>query len=118
MSTIRAIVATEAKHAAEGEADLIKRVKKCMAASVGHWMATDEEDQFAGAVAAAMTLSEGDELEALDLSMKALNSISALLSGAPVDLDAITAAIEDTKKRGLPEIQLMKLWKEAKGEAA
>ena len=114
MSNIQAIVATEARHAAEGETDLIERVKKCMAASVGHWITTDEEDQFAGALAAAMNLSEGDELEALEHAVKNLNNLSALLGGVPVDFDALEARRKEFEQRGLPEIQIMKLWNEAK----
>lgn len=112
MDTLALIVATEAQAAAEGETDLIERIKKCMRASVNHWMATSEDDQFRGAVAAAIRLSDGDEREQLETSVRELHATTALLQGVPIDAEELL------KQRGDTEIvPLIKLWHEAKDEA-
>ncbi len=117
MSNLRAIVAMDAKRGGEGEKDLTERVRKCMAASVNHWMATDEQDQFAGAVAGAIALSDGDEREALEAAVAALNSISAAIGGVPVNFEAMTEKRESLKERGIQTIPLTKIWNEVKDRA-
>lgn len=84
-------------------------------AANGHWMFTDEQDQFRGAIGAVlMWLGSGPEFERLADSALALGrlsaAINALQAGVPVDLEAMATAAED---RPTP-IPLAKLWHEAR----
>ena len=107
------IVAAEARSACSGEPNITKRIKKAMRASRGHWMATNETDQFRGAIAAAILESEGAEKDRIERSAKKLNQLGAVLSalqaGVPVDLEAMAAEQSDADL-----LPLRKLWDDTK----
>ncbi len=63
-------------------------------AAHNHWMFTDEQDQFKGAIGAALIrLKEGPEFQRLEKSIKALGKLSAMLNAlalvAPHAADAL-----------------------------
>ena len=98
------------------EPDLIERVKACMRRANDHWMVTDEEEQFKGALAAAMVLSETGDQERIKSSLKPLQAIGALMSGVPVDLERVLREQEEAKESGHEPIPLRKLWGDIKAE--
>lgn len=88
-------------------------------AAHNHWMFTDEQDQFKGALGAALIrLKEGPEFERLQKSIRALGKLSAMLNalqqGVPVNLEAMLEEQEREKEDGIELIPLQKLWQEAR----
>lgn len=80
-------------------------------AAHNHWMFTEEQDQFKGAVGAVLiTLKEGEEFERVQKSFRALAKVSGLINalqaGIPVDWDAMEKPAEDEP----PVIPLNQLW--------
>jgi hypothetical protein len=91
------IAITELKEIAAGEPDYAKRVEKVMAAAVKHWMVVDEQEQFKAACGALM-LTSPDQKAEIESQLSALRNLSALVSGVPVDLDAMLAESEAAPK--------------------
>lgn len=89
------------------------RVRACMKEAKEHWMVTDEEQRFKGALGAALLLSKGEEESALKQSIDALMKVGAALnamqSGVPVDLEAI---VEEQDSRTFEPLPLMQWWRE------
>ncbi len=100
------IVIAEAKSAAEGEDTLEDKLTAAMNSARNHWMVLDEDKQFRGAVGAVMLLVDDEDKHRLELEMKALNALSALMSGVPIDIDTIEVSDDP--------IGLMKMWKDLK----
>lgn len=111
--TMLVLVAESAKTAAEGEPDFIERIRKCMRASYGHWMVTDEEQQFSGAVAAALMLSEGEDKKRMEAAIDVMKALGAAMQGVPVDMAAVM-----NQHEGVEPVPLRKLWEETKVEPA
>lgn len=84
------IAITELKGVAGTEPDYAKRVEKVMAAAAKHWMVTNEEEQFKAACG-ALLLTSPDQKDEIESQLRALRNLSALVSGVPVDLDAMMA---------------------------
>jgi hypothetical protein len=103
------ICAIEAGMACKGELDLMERIRKAMKAARGHWMCTEEADQFRAALAAAIAESTGEERGRLVRSVEALNrlgaALNALSAGVPVDIAAMEKPPEDM-------LPLRQMWKE------
>ena len=101
------IAITEASEAAKGKLALITKVRSAMEVTCNHWMLTDEDLRFKAAIAGAITACDSDqEKEILVKEMKALNALSALFSGIPVDFSRV-----DMPKN---PIGLLKLWSDIK----
>lgn len=101
------IAVTEAEEAAKKKKYLVEKVRAAMEVTNHHWMLTDDDLRFKAAVAGTIMSCEKDcEREILSKEIKALNSLSALLSGVPVDL----SQIEMPKTT----VGLMQLWIEIK----
>lgn len=105
-TTLISLVAMEAKLAAKGETTLDGIVTKCFEGVKNHWAATRDEDKFNGAVCAIYELVSEDDKERVKEELKMIRSLSALLSGVPVDFDQLPH-IENP-------IGLMKRWTEIK----
>jgi len=103
---VLAIGAAECKGAAERETTLEGRLTAAFRVAKDLWMTTDENEQFQSAVAAVHMLSSDEDKQRIESEMLQLRTLSALLSGVPVDLDAI--------KKSENPIGLMKLWKAIK----
>lgn len=86
-------------------------------AANNHWMFTDEQDQFKGAIGAVLIrLKSGPEFERVERSLRALGKLSAMLNalqqGVPVDLERM---LEEQKADDPATIiPLNKLWGEAR----
>ena len=94
------IVGATIRHECANEPDLDARLKKAMKAARNHWMVTDENAQFKGALAAAlMETADEAERDRIIRSARALNRIGALISalqsGVKVDLEAMAAEKAD-----------------------
>lgn len=105
------IAVEEARRACRGEPDLMKRLEKAMKATAGHWMETNQENQFKSAVAAAMLESPTDERDRIKRSFDGLAKVSAVLnalqSGVPIDFEKAAEEVEQPKDLLL----LMPLWR-------
>jgi hypothetical protein len=98
------IAVTEAKAAAENETTLEGRLTAAMKATKNHWMATDEDTQFRAAIGAVLLLSEDEDKARLEEEVSQIKAVQAMLSGVPVDFDAMEP-MENP-------IGLTKLWRE------
>ena len=105
-TTTIAIVAAECKHAAEGKETLEERIQAAFDVARNHWLITDDNERFQGGVAAIYELSDEDTRERIKQEMDSLRTLSAMLSGVPIDFDRFN---DQTKE--LKPIGLMKKWK-------
>ncbi len=105
---IAALVTMEAKTAVDrcGSDDLAERFAAACKVAQGHWMAPSEDDGFLGAVGALYELADEDERTRILAECESIKVMNAMLSGVPVDLDAIEA-LEDP-------IGLMKIWRDVR----
>ena len=109
-NAVLAIVATEAKQAAQKETTLEGRLRAAMNAVKDHWMVTDDDVRFQGAVAGAHMLSDDSDKKRIEFELRFLRTMSAASSGVPVNLGAL---LEEAGEDYEP-IGLTKLWHEAK----
>lgn len=100
------LVALE-KGSAADEANIIERIRKAMKATKDHWMITDEDLQFRAALGIAMVNSDETDKARIVRSFQPLKSLSAMMSGVSVDVDAMTRELDHDDL-----IPLMKMWKE------
>lgn len=82
-----------------------------------HWMFTEEQDQFKGAVGAALiTLKSGPEFDRINHALRSLGRASALIhalqSGVPVDWDALEKSTDDPQPQ--EPIPLNQMWCDVK----
>lgn len=88
-------------------------------AAHGHWMFTDEQDQFKGALGAALIhLKEGPEFQRVERSLRALGKLSALLNalqqGLSVDMEAMLEEQQRDKAANGEMLPLQKMWQAVK----
>jgi hypothetical protein len=84
------IIIALSKSVIKPDDSLEDRCRAAMKAAHANGIVTDEELQFKGAVAAVFVEStDEDEKERIRLELETLRDLSALLSGVPVDLEAI-----------------------------
>lgn len=107
MSNIVMIAAVEAETAARaaGDVSIQDRATAAMKAVRHHWLATNEQEQFAAACEGLARVVTADERERIEADLRALQTLTAMLSGVPVDLDAALVEREQHEPLGL-----MKLW--------
>ena len=105
------IIASEMNDACKAEPDLLERIRIAMRGAQNHWMVTNEQEQFRGALAAAMLASSEDEKDRITRSLQPMKALSAMMSGVPVDFDAVA------KSMGAEDlIPLKKMWDEIRAE--
>ncbi len=93
---------------------LEERLKVAMRKALKHWLVSDEEGQFKMAVGAVLVEATDDERERLDTELKFLASLSAAVSGVPVDFARLMGELgEDAADKA---VGLRKLWDEVKAE--
>lgn len=105
MSIEISLVAVECRDAVESAVGLEEKLKAAFAKAQNHWMVTNENQQFAGAVAAVYEKADDETKERIRIELEGIKALRAMLSGVPVDIDRI-------EKHESP-IGLMKLWHEA-----
>lgn len=111
-STMLSIVAAECKAPCANEPDLLERIKKAMVpVANGHWMVTDEDMCLRGALAAVLLDPETteDDKRRITFTLEQLRSVSAMVSGVPVDIEQVLANPDE-----IEPVPLIKLWQEAK----
>lgn len=106
------IVGATIRHECANEPDLEARLRKAMKAARNHWMVTEENEQFKGALAAALMETANEaEKDRLIRSARALNRVGALIqalqAGVPVDLESMAAEPKDDDL-----LPLRKIWNE------
>lgn len=99
------IAIADAQTAVKAGDSLEDRLRAAMGRTHGHWLITDEDEQFRAAIGAVMLDASEDERERLEAEIHKLKTLSALVSGVPVDMDRVNSA-DDPEPVGL-----MKLWK-------
>lgn len=100
------IAVTEAKAAAKNETTLEGRLEAAMNATKDHWLLTDEDGRFRAAKGAVLLLGEAEDKERIKFEIKQLRTLSAMMSGVPIDFEKI----EELKN----PIGLLKVWQEIK----
>lgn len=116
MNNIVLFAAIDAETAAKTAGGTLEnRLRAAMQATANHWMATNEEDQFNGAMQGCARTCDDAEREVLEAEIERLNLLSAMMSNVPVGIEAITARLE-----AMPEsIGAQKMWREVKhGDSA
>jgi len=88
-TTLISLVAHECRTACKDETTLEGRVAKAMKAAKHHWMVTDENEQFHGAVCAIYELSDEVTQERIKAELDSLRYLSALMSGVEVDIEKV-----------------------------
>ncbi len=107
MSTLVAIVMTEAKAAGEGIEDFEEMCRACMTIAAEHWMVLDEDEQFRGAIAAILMLADEEHKSRVKYTVKMLKGLNAATSGVPVYFEALV----DFEVKMVP---IVKWWQEIK----
>lgn len=87
------LVAAECREAAK-EKDFDARLNKCCEAAKDHWMVLDKEKQFKGAMVAAYMESSEEEKKRIEVSLKSLETLGAVLKGLPIDIEQAAKDIE------------------------
>lgn len=114
MSTIQAIVATEAREAArETEGTLEDKLRAAMRKSYRHWMATDENDQLMGALEGTAQVVDEESVERIQHELRMFQALSVASSGIPVDFEQLLGDPDEEKPK---PIGIRKLWDEVKAE--
>jgi hypothetical protein len=103
-TTLIALVAHSSRQKAKGATTLDDIITRCFEGAKDHWMATQSEDQFQGAVCAIYELASEEDKPRIKEELHLIRSLSALLTGIPVDLGQVPT-IENP-------IGLMKRWNE------
>ncbi len=69
-----------------------------------HWMFIDEEDQYVGGIGAALLSMSDEQRDEVSVELKAMTALNSLMSGVPVDMEAVV----------MPEnaIGIIGLWRE------
>lgn len=102
------IIGSEADSAIRAATTLEEKCKAAFSVARNHWMFTDESLQFQAAIGAVISRVEGEDRELLEAECRALKSLNAMISGVPVDPEALAAQIPENIV-GLPA-----LWAESK----
>lgn len=111
------IVAIDAESRAKSDLakfdDVEAVLRACMRGAKNHWMVTNQEDQCRGAIAACHKLVDEAGKARIEASLNQLQALNALMSGVPVDLDALAKKAEDA-----PEpLPIAKIWAEIQAES-
>ncbi|MDP9090303.1 MAG: hypothetical protein M3O26_16375, partial [Pseudomonadota bacterium] len=90
--TAAVIIEAECREELKGKTDAAEMMRIAFKTAHNHWMFTNEQDQFKGAIGAVLiTLKEGPEFERLKQSVTQLGKLSAMLNalqqGIPVDME-------------------------------
>lgn len=114
--TAAALMASEISDKVKG-LDAVEALKVAFKNAHNHWMFTEEQDQFKGAVGAVLiNLKSGPEFDRVNDALRALGKLSALMgalqTGIPVDIEAMLKAQEEDPKVDL--IPLNKMWCDVK----
>ena len=85
-----------------------EKLKIAFAGARNHWMFTDEDTQFKGAIGAAMIGMEPDseDYRRIECELQNLRNLSAMFSGVPVD-------VENMLSDEYEPFGLIKMWKDA-----
>ena len=102
------LVAADAEDAIKPGDTLEERLKAAMSAAKGHWMVTDDQLQFKGAIWAVLESCSPEERARIESELDLLKGLAAVQSGVPVDMPAL---LERTGK--IDSIGLGRLWREA-----
>lgn len=104
------IAATEAQSRIDTSKPLEEQARAAMEVTKDFWLSTDEDVRFRGAVGALLLANQDnpEATERIKTEMRALNTLSAAMSGVPVDFAQILPELEEDFK----PIGLRKLWME------
>ena len=105
------IAASEARDACEGEPDVVKRLEKAMRVTRNFWLSSDDQLRLKAACAAAMLTGSENDKDRIARSFKALATLSAAMSGHPIDGDALAEQMTDDL------IPIVRMWHDAKAAA-
>ena len=90
----------------------MERIKKAMRpVANGHWMVTDDDLCFRGALAAVFMdpLTTDEDRQRMEFTLTQMRSLGALMSGVPVDVGRVLDNPDE-----IDRVPLVKFWNEAK----
>lgn len=94
------------------EQPIRERFKEAAKIAVDHWLITDEDERFRCAVGAVMLDATPEERLIINDEMASLRAMSAMMSGVPVDLEALFGS--DPMERIDKFYGLLAIWKEVR----
>lgn len=108
--TIVAVVRVEATVALgrlDSETSLSDRLRAAFEAVRNHWLAPSDEVKFQAAMEAVYLLASEEEKARMEAEARRGRALNALLSGVPVDIEAVAEADE-----GLEPVRAMRIYRE------
>lgn len=111
------IVAADAENAANAAGPSAEeKLKAAMSATARHWLAIDEQEQFAGACEGAARCVSEEDRERIEASLRLLRGLQAATEGVPVDFAALVP--DGAEDEAMPKpFPLQKWWREIKDAA-
>ncbi len=88
-TTLISLIVHEAKPAAEKFTTVEDRLTAAFKVAKGHFMAPDDSTAIVAGLCAVHKLSTPEDQDRIVKAKKALDALSALLAGVPVDLSAV-----------------------------
>lgn len=82
-------------------------IKETFKKGKNHWMAHNESEAFNAAVVVAYAKMQGNDKTRMKASIDGVKAMNAVLSGVPVDIEAVLAMHE-----GIETFPLLPMWKE------
>lgn len=112
-SNVVLIAAADAEMAAQAAGpELEDKLRAAMQATASHWLTTNEDEQFLAACEGVARCCKAADRERIVVSLRLLQSLSAAVSGVPVDFARLVAKDEDERVEPAP---LKRIWDEVKG---
>lgn len=113
--TLIALVMTTAKSEVQSAGipdDIEGLVRACMRSARDHFMVTDKDEQFIGALEAAYALAHSDDKERIKTSTDTLAKMNAALNAAQVGVPLDFGNIMPDEEAAAQVLPLMKWWHE------
>lgn len=83
------MIEAENREALKAAETIEEKFKVAFKGAKDHWMFTDEDDQYAGGIGAALISMSEEQREEVSVELKALQALNSLMSGVPVDMEAV-----------------------------
>jgi len=101
-----ALVMTSCQPVVRAEDSLEDRFRAAMKEASNHWMVLDRDVQFRGAIGAVYSAASEPEKARIDVELKAMKALNALLSGVPINFDALELPPDEER------LGLIRMWQE------
>jgi len=106
---------TELENQIDHSKPLKEKMLDAMKLALDHWLVIEDEEQFKAAVGAVLIKATEEEKEKINNQLQMLKTLSAVLSGIPVDIEAVMKDMPKDEKEE-DKLILNSIWKQAKEE--